>query len=76
MNTDNQPEEAANPSPRTACSRRNATVAEIVDKAIALQEKCGTKPAADFLRRKMVNIEVTARVLLRRAERRNFPGGD
>lgn len=76
MHTDNQPEEAAGPAPRTACSRRNTAVAEIIDKAIALQEKCGTKPAADFLRRKMVNIDVTARVLLRHGERRNLPGDD
>jgi hypothetical protein len=59
-------------APRIVCSRRNFAVAEIIDKGIALQEKCGTGAAAAFLRRKMVNIEVTARVLLRQSARRRY----
>lgn len=61
---------------QSPCVRRNTTIAEIVDKGIALQEKCGTKAAAEFLRRKMVNIEVTARVLLRQGERRDYSKKD
>lgn len=68
MQTDKHDDDAA--GPRLRCTRRNLTVAEIVDKGVALQEKCGTGAAADFLRRKMVNIEVAARVLLRQSERR------
>lgn len=61
---------------QSPCVRRNTTVAEIVDKGIALQEKCGTKAAAEFLRRKMVNIEVAERVLLRHSERRDYSKKD
>lgn len=71
------PDSAGSPdSLQNPCARRNTTVAEIVDKGIALQEKCGTKAAAEFLRRKMVNIEVTARVLLREDERRDYSKKD
>ncbi|WP_292932367.1 hypothetical protein [Noviherbaspirillum sp.] len=52
-------------------SRRSDFVtAEVVEKGIALQEVLGTKAAADFLRRKMIDMEVASRVLLRPAERR------
>ncbi len=51
--------------------RRDRASAEIVEKGIALQKVLGTQAAADFLRRKLIGMEVTARVLLRPSERRD-----
>ncbi|HCE10474.1 MAG TPA: hypothetical protein DEQ40_18090 [Oxalobacteraceae bacterium] len=52
-------------------TRRDLETAEIVEKGIALQALCGTKSAAEFLKFKMVAIDVVIRVLSRRSERRN-----
>jgi hypothetical protein len=55
-------------------ARRDQTSAEIVEKGIALQALCGTKAAAEFLRFKMIAIDVVIRVLSRHAERRDYAG--
>ena len=52
-------------------ARRDLASAEIVEKGIALQALCGTKSAAQFLRSKMIAMDVVIRVLSRRSERRN-----
>lgn len=52
-------------------TRRDLVTAEIVEKGIALQELCGTKSAAEFLKFKMIAIDVVIRVLSRPSERRN-----
>jgi len=72
--TNNELRVAAHTLHPTVCSRRNHTVAEIVDKGIALQEKCGTRHAAEYLKTKMVHIDVAARVLLSTSQRRHHFG--
>lgn len=52
-------------------TRRDQASAEIVEKGIALQALCGTKSAAEFLKFKMIAIDVVIRVLSRHSERRN-----
>lgn len=51
-------------------ARQNYQTAEIVDKGIALQTACGTQSAAEFLKGKMVGLEVAARVLADPSKRR------
>ena len=55
-------------------TRRDQTSAEIVEKGIALQALCGTTAAAQFLKLKMIPIDVVIRVLSRQAERRHYVG--
>lgn len=52
-------------------ARQNYQTAEIVDKGIALQAECGTQPAAEFLKVKMVGLDVAARVLAHPSKRRH-----
>lgn len=57
---------------RPTPTRRDLVTAEIVEKGIALQELCGTKSAAEFLKFKMIAMHVVIRVLARPSERRNY----
>lgn len=54
-----------------AWRRNDRLTAEIVEKGIALQEIRGTRYAAEFLKDRMVSIDVVVRVLSRCAERRS-----
>jgi len=55
-------------------TRRDQASAEIVEKGIALQALCGTKAAAEFMKLKMIAIDVVIRVLSRQSERRDYAG--
>lgn len=56
--------------PVVYAERTDRVTAEIVEKGIALQDVCGTRAAAEFLRLKMVDIRVTSRVLTQPSARR------
>jgi len=53
--------------------RRDTKTAEIVEKAIKLQENLSTMAAATYLKANGVDFEVTFRVLNRPAQRRKNP---
>ena len=55
---------------KTAELRRDTKTAEIVEKAIKLQESLGTMAAATYLKANGVDFDVSFRVLNRPAQRR------
>ncbi|RJX33534.1 MAG: hypothetical protein C4516_01725 [Oxalobacter sp.] len=65
-------ESVADPLPgfRISDLRKDLKTAEIVEKAIRIQESFGTMAAATFLKANDVNFEVTFRVLNRPWQRR------
>jgi hypothetical protein len=71
MNKQNQQTEGPTAAIQPMPTRRDLASAEIVEKGIALQALCGTKSAAEFLKFRMIAIDVVIRVLSRRSERRN-----
>jgi len=56
---------------RTQFLRRDFLSARIVDTGIAMQEQCGTRPAADFLKDNFIALNVAMRVLLHPHQRRS-----
>jgi len=58
-------------SPKTY-ERVDKASAEIVDKGIVFQQLYGTQAAAEYLKNKMIGIEVVLRVLARRLKRRGI----
>ncbi|WP_019140802.1 hypothetical protein [Noviherbaspirillum massiliense] len=61
--------------PLRFASRRNVAVADIVNQGVAMQERCGTRQAAEFLRLWKVNVDVAKRVLLCKDARRQHHAG-
>ncbi|RJF98572.1 hypothetical protein [Noviherbaspirillum saxi] len=56
--------------PEAATSRPDLETATNVELGIMMQETAGTQRATEFLKKKMVPVDVTMRVLLRPSERR------
>jgi hypothetical protein len=56
--------------------RRDIVKAYAVEIAISIAGLIGTRGAAAFLKKYMVDIDVALRVLLRPAKRRNYDGRD
>ena len=74
MNKHTQLNDEHSASYRSMPTRRDQASAEIVEKGIALQALCGTTAAAQFLKLKMIAIDVVIRVLSRQSERRHYAG--
>lgn len=53
-------------------ARQDWTSARFVDEGITIQHVYGTRPAAAFLKSRMIDIDVALRVLLNPARRRNY----
>jgi len=64
------PKQGDTPPERDA--RVDKDKAEIVDRGIMFQQLYGTKVSAEYLKNKMVGIDVVLRVLGRRLERRGI----
>jgi hypothetical protein len=71
MDTQSGPRDGMWTFPKPLFSRCDRETAEIVEKGVALQEVCGTRCAAEFLKYRMISMDVVVRVLLRPEERRH-----
>jgi hypothetical protein len=58
--------------PKVTRVRGDRVSAELVEKGIALQEACGTRYAAKYLKSQWISINVALRVLARPAQRRHL----
>ena len=57
---------------QNAQSRRDWTSARFVEEGISVQSVYGTRYAATFLKARMINLDVTRRVLLDPTKRRSY----
>jgi len=59
-------------APTVAVARLDWTSARFVEEGIKLQPVYGTRYAADFLKNRMIDINVTLRVLVNPSQRRMY----
>lgn len=72
MKTDQYPNTPSTSRETNAQSRLDWASARFVEEGISVQVAYGTRYAAEFLKTRMINIEVTRRVLLDPTHRRNY----